>query len=95
VCTIAEDAHQWDERIRIERRVNPSSGTLHIVVVKTNARMYALLVHEIHGTAGVSVKPVGRGRKLGKGYMGTAMLGNGRTAYVLDPVGIAILAGIA
>lgn len=95
VSIVAEDARQWDERLRVDRRVRQETSTLNIVVVKTKVRQYGLVVDEIPGTAGIVVKPSGKGARHGTGYMGTALLGDGRTAFVLDPVGLAILAGLA
>jgi chemotaxis protein histidine kinase CheA len=95
VNIIADDARQWDERLRSDRRVSPATSTVHVVVAKTNNRLYGLVVDEIIGVSGLEIKPAGRRKKPGKGYLGTAVLGDGRTAFVLDPVGLAILAGIA
>jgi two-component system, chemotaxis family, sensor kinase CheA len=95
VPIIADDARSLDERKKKDRRVKRETGMLKVVVVKTKVRQFGLMVEEVHGTAGVAVRPVKRGSKLGKGYMGTALLGDGRTAYLLDPVGVAVRAGLA
>lgn len=68
---------------------------LNIVLVNTGAFEYGLIVEELHDTAEIVVKPLGRHLKGLTDYAGATILGDGRVAVILDVAGVAARAGVS
>jgi two-component system chemotaxis sensor kinase CheA len=98
---IAEKHYQ--EQLEIRRQLQDagrepgdyrSEKSLNIVVLKVGANHYGLIVDEILGTEEIVVKPLHTAIKSLGIYSGATIMGNGRTALILDVGGIARHTGI-
>lgn len=65
-----------------------------VIVVNSQALRYALVVDELHDTAEIVVKPLGRHFAKLREYSGATILGNGLTALILDTTGLAAKAAL-
>jgi len=70
------------------RRFSKDSD-LEIVIMTAGVLRYGLIVDELHDTAEIVVKPLGRHLKGLREYAGATILGDGRLALILDAGGIA------
>ncbi len=68
---------------------------VNIVVVSTGVFKYGVIVHELHDSEEIVVKPLGRHLKDCQGYAGATILGDGRVALILDVADLARLAELA
>ncbi|MBS1825943.1 MAG: chemotaxis protein CheW [Acidobacteria bacterium] len=68
---------------------------MNVVLVNTGAFAYGLIVEELHDTAEIVVKPLGRHLKGIQDYAGATILGDGRVAVILDVAGIAARSGVS
>ncbi len=68
--------------------------SLSCVVLKAGANHYGLVVDEIRGTEEIVVKPIHRSLQSLDIYSGVTIMGNGRSALILDAEGIARHAGV-
>ena len=64
------------------------SNIVRILVLKIGSRRFGLAVDIIHGSEEILVKPLSRFIKDCKCYSGTTIMGDGKTAMILDPEGI-------
>ena len=67
----------------------------NVVLVDTGAFEYGLVVEELHDTAEIVVKPLGRHLQRLPEYAGATILGDGRVAVILDVAGLAARAGLS
>ena len=89
LLTVEVDAAQaMDERRGDGRRDHPASD-LNLVIMTAGMLRYGLIVDELHDTAEIVVKPLGRHLKGLREYAGATILGDGRVALILDAGGIA------
>jgi len=98
---IAEHYYQENRKIRwqlLKDGKDESSITLdkslNIVVLKVGTSHYGLIVDEILGTEEIVVKPQHSSLKSLGIYSGSTIMGNGKTALILDVGGIARHTGI-
>ncbi len=66
-----------------------ANQTIGVVLVHTGGFEYGLVVDELHDTAEIVVKPLGRHLKQLTEYAGAAILGDGEVALILDVGGVA------
>jgi two-component system chemotaxis sensor kinase CheA len=71
-----------------------SSSTANIVVLRTDDRQFGLVVDEVNGTEEIAVRPLGRQLKGISCFTGATIMGDGRTALILDVRGLAQAAGV-
>jgi two-component system chemotaxis sensor kinase CheA len=83
-----DTAQAMDERRGDGRRNHPASD-LNLVIMTAGMLRYGLIVDELHDTAEIVVKPLGRHLKGLREYAGATILGDGRVALILDASGIA------
>ncbi len=89
LLTVEVDAAQaMDERRGDGRRLHPASD-LNLVIMTAGMLRYGLIVDELHDTAEIVVKPLGRHLKGLREYAGATILGDGQVALILDAAGIA------
>jgi two-component system, chemotaxis family, sensor kinase CheA len=67
----------------------------NVVLVNAGAFDYGLVVEELHDTAEIVVKPLGRHLKGMQEYAGATILGDGRVAVILDVAGLAARASLS
>ena len=67
---------------------------INVVVLQAENRKIGLVVDRICDTQEIVVKPLGRQLKGLSCYVGATIMGDGRTALILDVVGLARLAGL-
>jgi len=70
------------------------SGARVMVVLQAEGRPFGLIVHEVHDTEEIVVKPLGRQLKGITTFSGATIMGDGRVALILDVVGLAHRAGV-
>ena len=70
------------------------SQSLNCVVLKADGNNYGLIVDEIRGTEEIVVKPIHRSLQSLDIYSGVTIMGNGKSALILDAEGIARHAGV-
>jgi len=68
--------------------------TLNVVMVDTGSFEYGLVVEELHDTAEIVVKPLGRHMQCVPDFAGATVLGDGRVAVILDVSELARRAGL-
>lgn len=68
---------------------------MNVVLVNAGAFDYGLVVEELHDTAEIVVKPLGRHLKGLHEYAGATILGDGRVAVILDVAGLAARAALS
>jgi len=71
------------------------AAMLNVVLVDTGAFEYGLVVEQLHDTAEIVVKPLGRHVQRLAEYAGATILGDGRVAVILDVAGLAARAGLS
>lgn len=98
---IAEKHYQESQNIRRQLIESGKSiddftceKSLNIVVLKVGANHYGMIVDEILGTEEIVVKPLHSAIKSLGIYSGATIMGNGKTALILDVGGIARHTGI-
>ena len=94
---IAEQYRQEQDKLYFSERVKEDSDhkqSLNCVVLKTGTSHYGLVVDEIRGTEEIVVKPLHRSLQSLGIYSGVTIMGNGRSAMILDGEGTARHAGV-
>jgi len=76
----------------IERRENAESS-VNIVIVAAGAFKYGIRVDELHESAEIVVKPLGRHFRGSNEFSGATILGDGTVALILDVDGVRMLSG--
>ena len=69
-------------------KADGSLGSLNIVVLQADDRMFGLVVEEVHDTQEIVVKPLSELLKGTKCYAGATIMGDGNVALILDVVGL-------
>lgn len=67
---------------------------INIVVVKADDRQFGLVVHAVHDTQEIVVKPLAKQLKEIEVFAGATILGNGKVALIIDVPGLAKRANI-
>ena len=67
----------------------PGAGTVNIVVVQAEDRVFGLVVDEVNDTEEIVVKPLDRQMKGAGPFAGATILGDGRVSLILDVRAIA------
>ncbi|PKM77037.1 MAG: hypothetical protein CVU90_09260 [Firmicutes bacterium HGW-Firmicutes-15] len=70
------------------------TGILRILVIKIGSRKLGIAVDAIHGSEEILVKPLSSFIKDCKCYSGVTIMGDGKTAMILDPEGIIVKANL-
>lgn len=78
---------------RSDRRIS-SKSAVNIVVLKVGRNRFGLIVENMIDTEEIVVKPLSGYVISCKCYAGATILGDGTVAMILDPIGIANLAGL-
>lgn len=84
-----------DRVLRFESMSAPvASDAIDIVVLRTDAATFGLVVSAIQDTEEIVIKPLGK--QLGRipVFAGATIMGDGRVALILDAAGIALLGGV-
>jgi two-component system chemotaxis sensor kinase CheA len=71
------------------------AAPLHVVVLRVDGRTLGLVVDEIDDAEEIVVKPVADVLKRTRVLAGATILGDGRVGMILDPLGLALAAGVA
>lgn len=71
-----------------------TSGITRILVLKIGSRQFGIAVDAIHGSEEILVKPLPKFLKDCKCYSGVTIMGDGKTAMILDPEGIIVKANL-
>ncbi|MCA9240863.1 MAG: chemotaxis protein CheW, partial [Planctomycetales bacterium] len=66
-----------------------SGGATNIIVVDTGKTRFGLVVHSLHDSEEIVVKPLGRHHKNCRCLAGATILGDGHVALILDIAGVA------
>jgi two-component system chemotaxis sensor kinase CheA len=66
-----------------------AEAIVNIVVLKADDRQFGLVVHGVHDTEEIVVKPLGKHLKATSVFAGATIMGDGRVALILDIVGLA------
>ncbi|HSR95734.1 MAG TPA: chemotaxis protein CheA, partial [Kofleriaceae bacterium] len=66
-----------------------SNGDLNIVVLQADDRQFGLVVHAVHDTEEIVVKPLGKHLQGTQVFAGATIMGDGRVALILDVLGLA------
>jgi len=82
---------EFIERDSQDRRYHAKSA-LNIAVISTGPMKYGLIIDKLYDSEEIVVKPLGRHLKCCKGYLGAAIMGDGRVALILDVIEIAKMA---
>jgi two-component system chemotaxis sensor kinase CheA len=72
-----------------QSRAADRKGAVNIVVLQANDQQFGLVVDEIKDTEEIVVKPLGRQLKGVSAFAGATIMGDGKVALILDPVGLA------
>jgi two-component system chemotaxis sensor kinase CheA len=75
-------------------RLRALTGILRILVIKIGSRKLGIAVDAIHGSEEILVKPLSSFIKDCKCYSGVTIMGDGKTAMILDPEGIIVKANL-
>ena len=86
------DEIKRDVRVGTERRENAESS-VNIVIVAAGAFKYGIRVDELHESAEIVVKPLGRHFRGSNEFSGATILGDGTVALILDVDGVRMLSG--
>ncbi|GBF32106.1 signal transduction histidine kinase CheA [Desulfocucumis palustris] len=78
----------------LKREEPDKNGVMRVLVIKSGSKLFGLVVDVIHDWEEILVKPVPRYLKGCQCYSGVTIMGDGRTAMILDPEGIASAAGL-
>jgi two-component system chemotaxis sensor kinase CheA len=76
------------------RNNRPESGVIRVLVIKSGSKRFGLVVDSIHDGEEILVKPIPRYLNSCQCYSGVTIMGDGRTAMILDAGGIAARAGL-
>lgn len=68
---------------------------VNLVVVQTGNFKYGLIVHRLHDSVEIVVKPLGRHLKSFEAYAGATIMGDGHVALILDVAGLARIAELS
>lgn len=71
-----------------------STKTIRILVIKMGSKRIGIAVDKIHGSEEILVKPLPSFIKDCKCYSGVTIMGDGKTAMILDPDGIIVKANL-
>ena len=71
-----------------------TNQVIRILVIKSGSKRFGLIVDYIHDGEEILVKRLPRYLSSCKCYSGVTIMGDGRTAMILDPEGIAVKAGL-
>jgi two-component system chemotaxis sensor kinase CheA len=82
-----------DEQLQLEA-TRQEGDELNIVVLQADERPFGLVVDVIRDTEEIVVKPLQKQLKGISAFAGAAIMGDGRVALVLDPVGLAQRANV-
>lgn len=82
------------DALGLEKAPLDSSRVLRTLVIKSGSKRFGLVVDIIHDDEEILVKHIPRYLSGCKCYSGVTILGDGRTAMILDPEGIAARAGL-
>ena len=82
-----------DEKLQLEA-TRQEGDELNIVVLQADERPFGLVVDVIRDTEEIVVKPLQKQLKRISAFAGAAIMGDGRVALVLDPVGLAQRANV-
>ena len=69
-------------------------SSVNIVVLDAEGNLYGLIVDEVLDTADIVVKPLSKFLKSLEVYSAATILGSGRVALIIDPVGLAKKSGL-
>ncbi|MCX7712004.1 MAG: chemotaxis protein CheW [Clostridia bacterium] len=72
----------------LECRRRDDANIIRILVLKIGSRKFGIAVDAIHGSEEILVKPLPKFVKDCKCYSGVTIMGDGKTAMILDPEGI-------
>jgi two-component system, chemotaxis family, sensor kinase CheA len=72
-----------------QSRAADRKGAVNIVVLQANDQQFGLVVDEIKDTEEIVAKPLGRQLKGVSAFAGATIMGDGKVALILDPVGLA------
>ena len=70
------------------------TGIIRVLVIKIGSRKLGIAVDAIHGSEEILVKPLSSFIKDCKCYSGVTIMGDGKTAMILDPEGIIVKANL-
>jgi two-component system chemotaxis sensor kinase CheA len=73
----------------------PPPGPVRIVILQADHRQYGLIVEAVQDTQEIVVKPLGRQFEGVEVFSGATIMGDGRVALIVDPVGLAKRAKVA
>jgi two-component system chemotaxis sensor kinase CheA len=68
--------------------------TMRVLVIKSGSKLFGLVVDTIHDGEEILVKPLPRFLRDCQCYSGVTIMGDGRTAMILDPEGLIARAGL-
>lgn len=77
--------------IKMKREVN---STIRILVIKIGSKKLGIIADKIHGSEEILVKPMPAYIKDCRCYSGVTIMGDGKTAMILDPEGIIVKANL-
>lgn len=86
-----EDRERDDEGMF---RVRNVTSVIRILVIKIGSRKLGIAVDAIHGSEEILVKPLPSFIKECRCYSGVTIMGDGKTALILDPEGIIVKANL-
>jgi two-component system, chemotaxis family, sensor kinase CheA len=78
-----------DSRSENDRRTNPATSALNVIVVEAGQLRYGVIVDGLNDSEEIVVKPLGRHMAECNCLSGATVLGDGRVALILDIGGIA------
>jgi two-component system, chemotaxis family, sensor kinase CheA len=78
---------------RARRADRRQSGELRVAILRMGTRRFGLVVDEIHDHEEIVVKPLPTLLKAARCYCGATIMGDASVAMILDPAGIAEMAG--
>lgn len=73
----------------------PGGGPVRVVILQADHRQYGLIVDGVQDTQEIVVKPLGRQLDGIEVFSGATIMGDGRVALIIDPVGLAKRAKVA
>ncbi len=72
-----------------EPGISDASEAINIVVLQAEGRLFGLIVDGVHDSGEIVVKPLGRHLGRISAYAGATIMGDGKTALILDVLGLA------
>ncbi len=87
--------HDPDRRTENKDRRNSVKNAINILVLKVGEHRYGLIVDEVHDNEEIVIKPLSKYVKKVKCYSGSAILGNGSVAMIIDTGGLSELANMS